>query len=172
MRPLDGFGEFVLTERVDEVWIAVPLEQGGRLRGVLESLHYSTANVRYVPDLFGLFLLNHGLTEILGNPMIDLSASPMQGVNRILKGLEDRVLAALILLLISPLMLLIAIGVKLSSPGPVFFRQERLGWDGRTFEMLKFRSMPVDVEKDGVEWGNAEEQTSHAFWGFSASHQP
>ena len=149
LRPLDGFAEFVRDQHVDEVWIAVPLEQGGHLRGVLESLRYSTANVRYVPDLFGLFLLNHGLTEILGNPMIDLSASPMQGANRLLKGLEDRVLSALILLLISPFMVAIAIGVKLSSPGPVFFRQRRHGWDGREIEVWKFRTMRVHREDGG-----------------------
>jgi putative colanic acid biosynthesis UDP-glucose lipid carrier transferase len=148
--PLAGFADFVEAERVDEVWIAVPLEQGGRLRGVLEALRYSTANVRYVPDLFGLFLLNHGLTEILGNPMIDLSASPMQGFNRVVKGLEDRVLSVLILLTISPLMLAIALGVKRSSPGPVFFRQRRNGWDGREIEVWKFRTMQVHREDDGV----------------------
>lgn len=149
VRPLSALPEFVRERHIDEVWIAVPLEQGGELRGVLESLRFSTANVRYVPDLFGLFMLNHGLTEILGNPMIDLSASPMQGANRLLKGLEDRVLSVLILLLISPLMALIALGVKLSSPGPILFRQRRHGWDGREIEVWKFRSMRVHRD-DGI----------------------
>jgi len=79
------------------------------------------------------------------------------GFNRFLKELEDKVLAALILILVSPLMLLIAIGVKLSSPGPVFYRQERVSWNGVPFQMLKFRSMPVDAEaKTGPVWAKAE----------------
>lgn len=164
--PLKELTEFIETQQVDEVWIAVPLEQSTSLQGVLEALRFSTANVRYVPDLFGLFLLNHGVTEILGTPMIDLTASPMQGVNRMLKSFEDRFFAGLIVLLISPLMLLIGLGVKLSSPGPVFFRQERLGWNGRPFQMLKFRSMPVDIEKSGVEWGNAKKKQTTPFGAF------
>lgn len=165
LRPLDGFAEFVRDEHVDEVWIAVPLEQGRQLRGVLEALRHSTANVRYVPDLFGLFLLNHGLTEVLGNPMIDLSASPMQGANRLLKGLEDRVLAALILLAISPLMVAIAVGVKLSSSGPVFFRQRRHGWDGREIEVWKFRSMRMHRD-DGVAQATREDPRVTPFGAF------
>jgi putative colanic acid biosysnthesis UDP-glucose lipid carrier transferase len=148
-RPLDELWDFVEHQEVDEVWIAVPLERSDRLREVLDRLRCCTANVRYVPDLFGLFLLNHGLAEILDMPMIDLTSSPMAGVNRLAKAIEDRVLALLILLLISPVMLLLALGVKLSSPGPVFFRQRRHGWDGREIEVWKFRSMRVHREDDG-----------------------
>ncbi|MEJ2632448.1 MAG: undecaprenyl-phosphate glucose phosphotransferase [Acidihalobacter sp.] len=149
-RPLDELWEFVEHHEVDEIWIAVPLERGDRLREVLDRLRYCTANVRYVPDLFGLFLLNHGLSEILDMPMIDLTSSPMAGVNRLAKAIEDRGLALLILLLISPVMLVIALGVKLSSPGPVFFRQLRHGWDGREIEVLKFRSMYLHLEDNGL----------------------
>ncbi|APZ42833.1 undecaprenyl-phosphate glucose phosphotransferase [Acidihalobacter ferrooxydans] len=165
-KPLGELPAYLDCTEVDEVWLAVPLEQGARLRAVLEALRCSTANVRYVPDLFGLYLLNHGVSEILGQPMIDLSASPMEGPNRLLKAIEDRVLAGLILLLVSPLMVVIAIGVKLGSPGPVFYRQERLGWNGRPFQMLKFRSMPVDVEKSGVQWGNAKSKRPTPFGAF------
>ena len=148
-RPLDTLWDFVEHQEVDEVWIAVPLERSDRLREVLDRLRHSTANVRYVPDLFGLFLLNHGLSEILDMPMIDLTSSPMAGGNRLAKAIEDRGLALLILLLISPLMLTIALGVKLSSPGPVFFRQRRHGWDGREIEVWKFRSMRSHREERG-----------------------
>lgn len=72
------------------------------------------------------------------------------------KSILDRTLAFLILLLISPIMLAVAVGVKLSSPGPVFYRQERVGWNGKPFDILKFRSMPADVEKSGVHWGGAQ----------------
>jgi len=149
LRPLETLFDYVSVHDIDEVWIAVPLEQTRRLRDVLESLRFSTANVRFVPDLFGLFLINHGVSQILDMPMFDLTASPMTGVNRLVKGLEDRLLSLLILIVISPLLLALAIGVKLSSPGPVFFRQKRLGWDGKTFEIYKFRSMRVHKESAG-----------------------
>ena len=80
--------------------------------------------------------------------------------------LEDKVLALLILLVISPVMLAVALGVKLSSPGPVFYRQERVGLNNRSFGMLKFRSMPVDVEKDGVRWGGATDKATTRFGQF------
>jgi len=148
-RPIGELWNYVEQNPVDEIWIAVPLDQSSRVREMLDQLKYSTANVRYVPDLFGLFLLNHGVSEILEMPMIDLTASPMTGVNRLAKAVEDRVLALLILILISPLMLVIALGIKLTSPGPVLFRQTRLGWDGKAFEIYKFRSMAVHREPEG-----------------------
>ena len=77
----------------------------------------------------------------------------MQGINRVIKAAEDRILALLILTIISPVMLLIALLVKASSRGPVLYRQERVGWNGRVFSMLKFRSMPVDLEQESVQWG-------------------
>lgn len=164
--PLDELLAYVSSHAVDEVWIAVPLEQSVQLKDVLTQLRFSTANVRFVPDLFGLFLVNHGVSSVMNVPMIDLTASPMTGANRIVKGIEDRVLALLILLLISPLLVLIALGVKLSSKGPVFFRQERVGWNNKSFEILKFRSMPVDIEDEGIEWGNAKSKKSTRFGAF------
>ena len=134
---------------IDEVWLALPLRAEARMREILQMLRHSTVNVRLVPDIFGFHLLNHSVTEIAGVPVLDLRASPMQGANRILKAVEDRVLALLILVLISPLMLSIAIGVKRSSPGPVLFRQKRHGWDGKPIKVYKFRTMKIHEEKDG-----------------------
>ncbi|WP_233279514.1 undecaprenyl-phosphate glucose phosphotransferase [Acidihalobacter yilgarnensis] len=148
--PLDALASFVTEHQVGEVWVAMPLERGAELRQVIELLRHSPVNIRYAPDLFGLSLLNNGVTEIVGVPMIDLSASPMQGVNRLLKALEDRLLAALILLSVSPLMLLIAVAIKLSSPGPILFRQRRHGWDGQEIVIYKFRTMRVHAEAGRV----------------------
>ncbi|HKJ22383.1 MAG TPA: sugar transferase, partial [Gammaproteobacteria bacterium] len=134
--PLETLAGFVGSHPVDEIWIALPLDHSKELRAVLDSLRTSSANVRYAPDLLGLYLLNHGVSNLFETPMIDLTASPIQGTNRLVKAIEDRVLAALILALTSPLLLLLAIGVKLSSPGPVLYRQDRLGWNGRPFTML------------------------------------
>lgn len=146
---LDQLEDIMGQREVAEVWITLPLDSSSDIRMILDRLKCTMVNIRYYPDLLGLFLLNHGVTEVLGAPMIDLSITPMEGMNRILKGIEDRVLALLILLLISSVMLVIAIGVKLSSPGPVLFKQKRHGWDGREIEIWKFRSMKQHQEPDG-----------------------
>ena len=137
-------------ESIAEVWIALPLRAEARVREVLQLLRHSTVDIRYVPDFFSYSLLNHAITNIAGRAMIDLSSSPIQGFNRIVKAAEDYVIATLILLLVSPLIALIALAVRLSSPGPVLFRQKRHGWDGRPIEIYKFRSMKVHTEENGT----------------------
>lgn len=138
---------YVAEERIDQVWIALPLKEQDKVESLLHELRHSAVDIRFIPDIFGFRLLNHSVTEVAGFPVMNLSVTPMVGVNRVVKALEDRVLATLILLLISPLMLLIALGVKLTSPGPVLFKQKRLGWDGQPFKVYKFRSMVVHQEK-------------------------
>lgn len=163
----ENLSEWLESNEVDEIWFALPLRAEPRLQQLLHELRHTTANIRYVPNLSGLRLLNHAPREVLGFTMLDLSVSPMsEPLNRWIKALEDKALAGLILLSISPLMLFVALGVKLSSPGPVFYRQERVGLNGKVFDMLKFRSMPVDVEKDGVQWGGAANKTNTWFGAF------
>jgi putative colanic acid biosynthesis UDP-glucose lipid carrier transferase len=104
---------------------------------------------------------------VAGIPTLDVSVSPLHGVNRYIKEIEDRLLALIALLLISPLMLIIALGVKLSSPGPVFYKQERVGWNNRRFVILKFRSMPVDAEANsGAVWAKPGEKRATRFGSF------
>lgn len=150
VKPVAELPAFLRTTVIAEIWIAVPLEQSAVIANLLASLPHDMANIRYAPDTMGLLLLNHGVTEILQVPMIDLLASPMVGRNRALKAFEDRVLAAVILLIIAPLLFLVACAVKLTSPGPVLFRQKRHGWDGREITVLKFRTMVVHSEPEGV----------------------
>ncbi len=146
---LQDVADYVAKARIDQVWIALPLNEQVKVESLLNALRHSVVDIRFVPDIFGFRLLNHSVTEVAGFPVMNLSGTPMVGVNRLVKGLEDRVLALLILLLISPLMLLIALGVKLTSPGPVLFKQKRLGWDGQPFKVYKFRSMVVHQEEGG-----------------------
>lgn len=151
---------------IDQVWITLPLKDEEKVKSLLHALRHSAVDIRLVPDIFDFRLLNHSVTEVAGLPVMNLSVTPMVGVNLVVKAVEDRVLASLILLLISPFLLLIALGVKLSSPGPIFYRQERVGWNGKLFVMLKFRSMPVGVERSGVQWGGARNKEATPFGAF------
>jgi Undecaprenyl-phosphate glucose phosphotransferase len=134
----------------DQLWIALPMRAEDSIRRLVNAVGDAPTTIRLIPDLFGHQLLNQHATELAGIPVITLRSSRITGYARIAKAAEDRLLAALILLLISPLMLLLALGVKLSSPGPVLFRQKRHGLGGREVEVWKFRSMRLHREDDGI----------------------
>lgn len=136
-------------ETIDEIWLALPLRAEERVKEILYELRHHTLAIRFVLDIFGLDLVKNAITDLAGFPTLNLNASPMVGLNRLIKAIEDRILAALILFCVSPLMLLIAIGVKLSSKGPVLFKQQRHGWDGRIIKVYKFRTMVLHADAHG-----------------------
>lgn len=143
--------ERILTSRrLSEIWIVVPLEQGAFVKSIHTLAQRYAVTVRYAPDLQGMFLLNHGITELAGLPMIDLSASPHEGINALLKSSEDWILACIACLIAAPLMAVISIVIKLTSPGPVLFKQRRHGWGGVEIVVYKFRTMSQHAEKDDV----------------------
>ncbi len=135
---------------VKTVYFAIPLNASE----LIESLYFKLLDrhvaVHWVPDIFSLRLVNHAVSAIAGVPVLTLSETPLIGTRKLLKSVEDFALSAVLLLLLAPFMALIAAAVKLDSPGPVFFRQKRLGWGGRSFEIWKFRSMRVHEPQDGV----------------------
>lgn len=135
---------------VDEVWIALPLEQKCRIQTLLHQLRHHTAVVRLALDIFPVLGISaHSIADMGGLPMVSLNAAPLTPINRIQKAIEDRLIAGVLLVLLLPLMLLIAVGVRLSSPGPIFFRQRRLGWDGEVIKIYKFRTMVCHEEPNG-----------------------
>lgn len=136
--------------KIDEVWMALPLRAEVRVKEILFELRHHTINIRFVPDIFGFRLLRHSITSVAGIPVMNLNSTPMVGINRIVKGITDRILSLVILILVSPVMFAIAIAVKLSSPGPVFFKQRRHGWDGKPIKVYKFRTMAVHKESEGI----------------------
>jgi putative colanic acid biosynthesis UDP-glucose lipid carrier transferase len=150
-----------VTHGVDQIWIAMPLSKEREINDILSELRFVTQDVRLVPGLEGFRLVNNSVAQIADMPVLNLQASPMTGMNRFIKAVEDRVLAALILTVVGPLMLLIAVAIKLSSTGPVFYRQERVSRSGKPFIMYKFRSMPVNLEVSGVEWGGASDKVQN-----------
>lgn len=155
---------YTSSHPVDQIWIAIPWGHQDKIDHVLHELRNSTIEVRMVPDIFSYRLLNSSMSEVAGMPVLELSRSPMHGMNRLIKALEDRILALLILALLSPLMIAITVGVKLSSPGPVFYRQKRVGFNNQPFIMLKFRSMPVDAETgSGPIWAKPDDHRATRF---------
>jgi putative colanic acid biosynthesis UDP-glucose lipid carrier transferase len=140
---LDDMIGFVQQQQVVMVYLALPVRAEDRLRAVVESLRDTTASVYYVPDVFIFSLFSASLTDLRGIPLVALWETPFFGVNGWLKRAEDLVLASLILILVSPLLVLISLGVKLTSPGPIIFRQRRYGLDGSEITVYKFRTMKV-----------------------------
>jgi putative colanic acid biosynthesis UDP-glucose lipid carrier transferase len=144
---------YVNENHVPLVFITLPLTAEKRLREIMDQFLDSPANLYIIPDIFTFQLMNLNAFQVAGTPVIALSASPMNARKEILKRAEDLVLGTLALLLAAPLMLLIALAIKLDTPGPVFFRQWRYGLDGREIRVWKFRTMCVT--EDGREFQQA-----------------
>ena len=146
---LDDMVDYVKEHNIDMVYLALPMRAEERLRQAVEGLQDTTVSVYFAPDIFIFSLLGASLTDLRGVPLISLWESPFYGVNSWLKRAEDLFLASLFLLVSWPLMLIIALGIKFSSPGPVFFKQRRYGLDGKEIFIYKFRTMKVC--EDGAE---------------------
>lgn len=148
--PLDEMLTIIDRQDVRTVYFAIPLGESDLIEDMYFQLLDRHVAVHWVPDIFSLLLVNHSVREIAGLPVLTLSETPLTGTRLLLKALEDRLLGTLILILISPFLTLIALAIKLDSPGPVFFRQARKGWSGRVFHIWKFRSMFVHQPEAGV----------------------
>jgi Undecaprenyl-phosphate glucose phosphotransferase len=149
----DEVAEIVSAGGIDQVVMALPFEQLPSLGGLVGRLDAAVVDIKVVPDIERFVSLKSGIEEFEGLPVIGLRATPLSGWGRIAKRAMDVALASLALLLLAPLMLVIAALVKLSSPGPVLFAQERMGLDGRVFRVWKFRTMRSGAEAEtGPVW--------------------
>lgn len=147
---LQTLTEKVGEEGVHEIWLCLPLSEGGVIQSILYALRHHTVAVRFIPEWGDIRLLNHRVSYIAGLYSLDLSCSPIDGPARVVKRLEDLLIGGLISLMITPICVLIAVIIKLTSPGPVLFKQYRTGINGRLFKVYKFRSMVVHEEQDGI----------------------
>jgi putative colanic acid biosynthesis UDP-glucose lipid carrier transferase len=132
---------YIRAHGVKEVFITLPLGSQPRIVELLEDLQGTTASIYFVPDVFGISIIQGRLLDVNGMPVVGICETPFTGTNRLIKRISDIVLSLLILVLISPVLLAVAIGVKLSSPGPAIFKQRRNGLDGEEIIVYKFRSM-------------------------------
>jgi putative colanic acid biosynthesis UDP-glucose lipid carrier transferase len=140
---LSGLADYARTHRVDIIYVALPMASQPRILKLLEDLRDTTASIYFVPDIFVYDLIQARVDSIGGLPVVSVCETPFRGLNGLVKTITDFVLAAGILICIAPLLIAIAVGVKLSSPGPVLFKQRRYGVDGRQIVVYKFRSMTV-----------------------------
>jgi len=139
---------YVNRSGIDLVYITLPMAAHPRTLSLLDALRDTTASVYFVPDIFVSDLIQARVDHIHGMPIVALTETPTLGVSGIGKRLSDIVIASLILSMIWPLLLILAVGVRLSSPGPIIFKQRRYGLDGQEILVYKFRSMRVC--EDGV----------------------
>jgi len=146
---VDSAVEFVKANRVEAVFIALPMAAQPQLLKLLDDVKDTTASVYFVPDIFITDLINARIDDINGMPVMAVCESPIVGLNSLFKRLFDLAVGGVALLALSPIMVLIALGIRLESAGPILFRQRRYGLDGRQIVVWKFRSMTV-VEDGSV----------------------
>ena len=135
--------EFARKHGVTSIYIALPLSNVPRIGEMIRELRDTTASIYFVPDVFAFDLIQGRLVEINGMPAISVCDTPFHGMDAVMKRVTDVVIASFALLLLAPLMLLLAAAVKLTSSGPVLFRQRRYGLNGEEIMVYKFRSMTV-----------------------------
>ncbi|MBV8468250.1 MAG: undecaprenyl-phosphate glucose phosphotransferase [Burkholderiaceae bacterium] len=138
---LSDLGDYVRQHNIREVYITLPLGSQPRIVQLLEQIQGTTASLFFVPDVFGVNIIQGRIQDKNGVPVVGICETPFTGINALTKRLSDIVLSLLILILISPVLLLVAVGVRLSSAGPIIFRQRRNGLDGEEIIVYKFRSM-------------------------------
>jgi Undecaprenyl-phosphate glucose phosphotransferase len=141
--------EVLTRQQVDQVLVALPSRSFRTLPRIMEICADTTVDVKLVPDVYQYATLFGGLEEFGGLPIVNLQSVGVLGINALAKRAFDVILSAVFLALLAPLMLLVAALVKIGSPGPVLYRQERVGLDGKPFRMLKFRTMRDGAEQDG-----------------------
>jgi putative colanic acid biosynthesis UDP-glucose lipid carrier transferase len=147
---LSDVAAYTSEHGVREVYITLPLGSQPRIVELLEQLQGTTASLFFVPDVFGISIIQGRLQDMNGVPVVGICETPFTGTNELVKRLSDVVIASVIVILISPLLIAIALGVKLSSPGPVLFKQRRNGLDGHEIVVYKFRSMRTMDDGDVV----------------------
>ena len=140
---LDDVAEYVTKFNIDLVYIALPILNHARVIDLVNSLRDTTASIYFVPDVFIFDLVQARLDSVNGVPVIAVFESPLVGINAVHKRLFDILASGMILFLIFPILMVLAVLVKLTSKGPVFFKQRRYGMDGEEILVYKFRSMSV-----------------------------
>ncbi len=155
---LDDLSAYVNTHRIQRIYLSLPMSRQERILQLLGTLRDTTASVYFLPDMQVTDLIQARVDTVCGMPVVAVVDSPFAGTNGMLKRGSDIVLSSLILLLISPLMIALALAVKISSPGPAIFRQRRYGLDGEEIVVYKFRSMTVCEDGSSIKQARKGDQ--------------
>jgi putative colanic acid biosynthesis UDP-glucose lipid carrier transferase len=161
--PMRNIAAYVRDHQIDLLYLSLPMTTQPRILNLLDELADTTASVYFVPDIFVTDLIQARMDDINGMPVVAVCDTPFTGMNGLIKRSSDFVLALLILVLVSPAMLAIAIGVRRSSPGPILFRQRRYGLDGKEIMVYKFRSMTVMEDGLDVQQATRNDQRVTSF---------
>ncbi len=155
---LEETPEILQRERIDQLYVALPLDEHVKMLKLVENANREIVDIKVVPDLLQMISLRARLEDLDGLPIINIHDVPLRGMNALLKRAMDVVLAAMSLLVLSPVLLLIAAVLRATSPGPALFRQERMGLDGKPFYVWKFRSMYDGAEREsGPVWATEDD---------------
>jgi len=165
---LDYFNNIVETEKVDEVIIALPPSAHRRIFSFVHLCNKEGIRVRIVPDIFEIITNRATIDDLDGIPLIGLNQIPLEQIkNRFFKRVEDIVISLLGLIFLLPVFLIVSLIIKLTSKGPVFYKQERVGLDKSPFKIYKFRTMRVDAESDsGPVWAKKDDDRRTKFGSF------
>jgi putative colanic acid biosynthesis UDP-glucose lipid carrier transferase len=147
---VDDLSDYIKRTRVDALFIALPMASQPRIIKLLDELKDSTVSIYFIPDIFVTDLIQARVDDIGGIPVVAVRESPFNGFNGLIKRLSDVILASIILVVLTPILLIVALAVKITSPGPVLFKQRRYGLDGQEIFVYKFRSMTVCEDGDVV----------------------
>ena len=160
-------GEIIRRERIDQLYVALPLDEHVKMLDVVEAASRELLDIKVVPDLLQVIALRARLEDLDGVPIVNLTDVPLQGLNSALKRLIDLTLSGAALLVLALPCALIAALIRITSPGPIFYRQERMGLDGKAFTVTKFRSMYIGAEEDtGPVWASEDDPRCTPFGRF------
>ena len=163
---MKDLASYARQNQIDLIYLSLPMTTQPRILNLLDQLADTTASVYFVPDIFVTDLIQARMDDVNGMPVVAVCDTPFTGVNGIVKSTSDFFLALLFLVLASPLLFAISIGVKRSSPGPVLFRQRRYGLDGKEILVYKFRSMTVMEDGANVIQATRNDQRITPFGAF------
>ena len=163
---LEDLPDYVRANGIDLIYIALPIRNMQRVSELLDELQDTTSSIYYVPDVFVFDLIQCRTDEVDGIPVVALCETPFYGSRGLVKRLSDVGIASAVLLLLSPLFVSIALGIKLTTPGSVIFKQRRYGLDGREIVVYKFRTMYVSEDSGEINQATKNDSRVTPFGGF------
>jgi putative colanic acid biosynthesis UDP-glucose lipid carrier transferase len=147
---IESVADFVRANRIDQIYIALPMASQPRILKLLDQLRDTTASIFFLPDIFLYDLIQARVDTVGGLPVVAVCETPFHGTTGLIKRLSDVLMSVAAIVLTAPLMLVLAIAIKITMPGPVLFKQRRYGLDGEQIVVWKFRSMQVAEDGDVV----------------------